>query len=235
MTANLQCIVVDDEPLAAKLIAGYVERTDFLSLAGCCHSAEEAVDIIGRTHVDLAFMDIHMPRLSGMQLARLVPENVKVIFTTAYSDYAVEGFKVDAVDYLLKPVSYDDFLAAANKALKRIAPADTQPEPQYLAVKSEYRIVRIPLADILYIEGLKDYVKIYLDGVRDPVLSLMSMKSLDDTLPSAHFMRVHRSFIVNLDKVRLVERNTILMSGKAVPVSDSYRRRFFDILGTIQP
>ncbi len=235
MTAPLQCIVIDDEPLAAKLIAGYVERTPFLALAGCYHTAEDAIEAIGHMHVDLAFMDIQMPRLSGMQMARLLPDNVKVVFTTAYADYAVEGFKVDAVDYLLKPVSYDDFLKAADKAVRRITPAEAQPEPQYLAVKSEYRIVRIPLADIAYIEGLKDYVKIYLDGVQNPVLSLMSMKSLDDTLPSSHFMRVHRSFIVNLDKVRVVERNTILLAERAVPVSDSYRRRFFEVLGTIQP
>lgn len=239
----LRCLVVDDEPLAAKLISTYVERTPFLELVAEVHSAEAALAELSRSDasVDLIFLDIHMPRLSGMQLARLVPLGVRVVFTTAYADHAVEGFRVNALDYLLKPVSYDEFLEAATRALSSAGPrpADTAaPAPaadssKYILVKSEYRLLRIPVADIVYVEGLKDYVKIYIDGGPDtrPVMTLMSMKSLEESLPQPGFVRVHRSFIVNMDKVRLVERNNIILAGRCIPVSDSCRHRFFEVLG----
>ncbi len=231
---SLNCLVVDDEPLAAKLISTYIERTPFLTLKAEVHTAEEALAILNAGGVDLVFLDIHIPRLSGMELARLVPENVNIVFTTAYSDHAVEGFRVNALDYLLKPVSYEEFLEAATRALKRVAP---RPEPAqaearkgFLLVKSEYRLVRIPFADIEYLEGLKDYVKIYLASDPKPILSLMSMKAVADELPEPSFMRVHRSFIVNLDKVRVIERNSIILGGRCIPVSDSYRPRFMEAL-----
>lgn len=232
---TLRCLVVDDEPLATKLIAAYVGRTPFLTLVGEAHNAEEAMDILQKTDVDLMFLDIRMPRMSGMELARIVPDNVRIVFTTAYADHAVEGFRVNALDYLLKPVSYDEFLVSANRALKAAGntPAATA-RPQgtdHLLVKSEYRLLRIPTADILYIEGLKDYIKIVFDSPEKPVLSLMSMKSLEDTLPEGRFMRVHRSFIVNTDKVRLIERNSIIMGGRSIPVSDTYRRSFMTLIG----
>lgn len=239
----LRCLVVDDEPLAAKLISTYVERTPFLELVAEVHSAEAALAELSRSDasVDLIFLDIHMPRLSGMQLARLVPQGVRVVFTTAYADHAVEGFRVNALDYLLKPVSYDEFLEAATRALSsaEARPADTASpaappdSSKYILVKSEYRLLRIPVADIVYVEGLKDYVKIYIDGGPDtrPVMTLMSMKSLEESLPQPGFVRVHRSFIVNMDKVRLVERNNIILAGRCIPVSDSYRHRFFEVLG----
>lgn len=232
---TLRCLVVDDEPLATKLIAAYVDRTPFMTLVGEAHNAEEAMDILQKTDVDLMFLDIRMPRMSGMELARIVPDNVRIVFTTAYADHAVEGFRVNALDYLLKPVSYDEFLVSANRALKAAGniPAAT-PRPQgtdHLLVKSEYRLLRIPTDDILYIEGLKDYIKIVFDSPEKPVLSLMSMKSLEDTLPEGRFMRVHRSFIVNTDKVRLIERNSIIMGGRSIPVSDTYRRSFMTLIG----
>ena len=236
----LRCLVVDDEPLAAKLISTYVERTPFLELIAEVHSAEAALAEVNRTDssVDLIFLDIHMPRLSGMQLARLMPRGVKVVFTTAYADHAVEGFRVNALDYLLKPVSYDEFLQAATRALSATEPyvaetAAVTDKSRFILVKSEYRLLRIPVADIIYIEGLKDYVKIYLDGGPDsrPVMTLMSMKSLEESLPQPGFVRVHRSFIVNMDKVRVVERNNIILAGRCIPVSDSYRHRFFEVLG----
>ncbi|MCH5222024.1 MAG: response regulator transcription factor [Muribaculaceae bacterium] len=237
---QIRCLVVDDEPLAAKLISNYVSRTPFLSLEAEVNSAEEALAIIQQGSVDLVFLDIRMPRLSGMQLANLVSDNVKIVFTTAYADHAVEGFKVNALDYLLKPVSYEDFIRAATRALKEleatesaIAPANEsqQASPDFLLVKSEYRLLRIPLSDIIYIEGLKDYVKIYIEGDTKPVLSLMSMKSLEDALAQPRFIRVHRSFIVNFDKIRLIERNSIIIAGRCIPISDSYKRRFFALLG----
>lgn len=241
--SEIRCLVVDDEPLAAKLISTYVERTPFLSLVAEVGSTEEALTIIQKGEIDLVFLDIRMPRLSGMQLAKIIQDQVHIVFTTAFADYAVEGFKVNALDYLLKPVSYEDFMRAATRALKEIgnestvvsSPA-TQVEPradnnEYLLVKSEYRLLRLPFTDIIYIEGLKDYVKIYLDGDTKPILSLMSMKSLEEVLSQPRFMRVHRSFIVNFDKVRTIERNSIIIAGRCIPISDSYRRRFFARLG----
>lgn len=241
MNRQVKCIVVDDEPLAAKLISTYVERTPFLSLAAEEHDAEGAMRALDENpDVGLLFLDIRMPRLSGMQLARLLPAGLKVVFTTAYADHAVDGFRVGAVDYLLKPVSYEEFLVAATRVrdaieLEQRAAATAQlpvreHHPAFLTVKSEYRLVRLPLDRILYIEGLKDYVKIYLDDDPKPVLTLMSMKSLEETLPSSTFVRVHRSFIVNTEKVRLIERNSIILGDKCIPVGESYRRNFFSIL-----
>lgn len=226
---TIDTLVVDDEPLAAALIRSYVERTPFLRLVDEVHSAEEALEVVKNSHVDLVYLDIKMPRLSGMELAKLMPRDVRVVFTTAYSDHAVEGFRLEALDYLLKPVSYEEFLESATRALRQLTPAEGAVKASgYLTVKSEYRLIRIPFADIEYIEGLKDYVKIYVAGESKAVLSLMSIKSLDEALPSTQFMRVHRSFIVNLDKVRVVERNCIIMGGHAIPVSDSYRKAFMD-------
>lgn len=226
----IDCLVVDDEPLAAALIASYVDRTPFLRLVARVHSAEEALAVISGQPVDLVFLDIKMPGLSGMQLAKLLPASTKVVFTTAYSDHAVEGFRVDALDYLLKPVSYEDFMEAANKALRAIGPAEpsSTTSGNYLLVKSEYRLLRIPWSEIDYIEGLKDYVKIYLEGQTKAILSLMSIRSLEETLPQNMFMRVHRSFIVNIEKVRVIERNCIIMGGRALPISDTYRKAFFE-------
>ena len=229
MTQMIETLVVDDEPLAAALIRSYVERTPFLHLAGEVHTAEEALDIMAKGNIELVYLDIKMPRLSGMQVARMFPPGVRVVFTTAYSDHAVEGFRVGALDYLLKPVSYEEFLESATRALRDLTPAESRIQPGgHLLVKSEYRLLRIPFGDIEFIEGLKDYVKIYISGEAKAVLSLMSIKSLEDGLPSANFMRVHRSFIVNLDKVRVIERNCIIMLGRAIPISDSYRKAFME-------
>ncbi len=229
MTQMIETLVVDDEPLAAALIRSYVERTPFLHLAGEVHTAEEALDIMAKGNIELVYLDIKMPRLSGMQVARMLPPGVRVVFTTAYSDHAVEGFRVGALDYLLKPVSYEEFLESATRALRDLTPAESRIQPGgHLLVKSEYRLLRIPFGDIEFIEGLKGYVKIYISGEAKAVLSLMSIKSLEDGLPSANFMRVHRSFIVNLDKVRVIERNCIIMLGRAIPISDSYRKAFME-------
>ena len=239
MQTILQCLVVDDEPLAAKLISTYVERTPFLALVAEVYTPEDAIARINEGGIDLIFMDIHMPRLTGMQLAKLVPASVRIVFTTAYADYAVEGFRVHALDYLLKPVSYDEFLQAANRALEdreirqasAVADSSTQPQQEFLAVKSEFRLLRLAMDDIVYIEGLKDYVKINLASDNKPVLTLMSMKALEEALPRNRFVRVHRSFIVNMNCVRIIERNAIILAGRCIPVSESYRRRFFSLLG----
>lgn len=224
----IECLVVDDEPLAASLISSYVERTPFLHLVGQTHSAESALEILSASQIDLIFLDIRMPGLSGMQLARLIPAHTRIVFTTAYSDHAVEGFRVNALDYLLKPVSYEEFLEAAKRAKNTLtlnAAPLRLPVKSHILVKSEYRLLRIELSNVLYIEGLKDYVKIYLADEHNPVLSLMSIKSLEEELPDS-FMRVHRSFIVNIERIKIIERNSIILGDRAIPVSESYKAQF---------
>lgn len=237
--SSIRCLVVDDEPLAARLISTYVERTPFLTLAGEASSAEDALKFIASEPVDLIFLDIHMPGMSGMEAARILPEGISIVFTTAYSDHAVEGFEVNALDYLLKPVNYEEFMRAATRALniarQSQQPGESQPRNNFLTVKSEYRLIRIPFDDILYCEGLKDYVKIYTNENAAPILTLMSMKGLENSLPEDTFMRVHRSFIVNMNKVRIVERNCIIMGKALIPISESSRKRFYSVMGIAAP
>lgn len=233
-TPKLRCMVVDDEPLAAALISSYVNKTPFLELAAEVGSAAEALAVLGAGDIDVVFSDIRMPGLSGLELARMVPPSTSLIFTTAYSDYALEGYQVDAMDYLLKPVSYAEFMRASSKALQRHNERQSAPTATaahgFLTVKSEYRTIRIPFAEIDYIEGLKDYVKIFIHDATAPILTLMSMKTLEEMLPATEFMRVHRSYIVRLGAVRVIERNTIIMRGSCIPVSESYRKAFFSAM-----
>lgn len=232
---HLRCAVVDDEPLASALIAGYVRRTPFLELAAELNNAEEALALALGGAVDLIFLDIHMPGLDGLQLASRLPDTVSVVFITAYADHALEGFGAGAIHYLLKPVSYSEFLEAASRAKARCAPAHVETAPreqsQFLTVKSEYKIVRVPIDEIDFVEGLKDYIKIYSGGSERPLLTIMSMKAAEEALAGANFMRVHRSYIVNLNRVRVVERNCILMGGRAIPVSEACRKRFAAAIG----
>ena len=231
---KLNCAIIDDEPLAVELMAGYVRKTPFLTLCGSFGSGSAAFDMLRDRPVDLLFCDIQMPGLSGMELSRMLPADTRVIFTTAFSRYAVEGFRVNAVDYLLKPISYADFLAAAQKALEWFelkrhagAPAD---DLRSIFVKTEYRLRQIGFDSILYIEGLKDYVKIHVEEETHPVLTLTSLKSLEEQLPADRFVRVHRSFIVQPSKIRSIERNRIVFGKEYSPVSENYRQAFFDFL-----
>ncbi len=231
---NLRCVVVDDEPLAQDLIASYIEKTPFLVLVGKFNSAQDAVKTILENNIDIVFLDIHMPQLSGMEFARIVPPSCRIIFTTAYDRYAIEGFKLNALDYLMKPISYEEFINSANRALewvelRRKAEAATN-EKNYLIVKSEYKYVQIPVKNILFIEGLKDYVKIYLTEDKSPITTLMSMKSLEKFLPETEFMRVHRSFIVNTTKMRIIERNRIVFGSHYIPISESYKQTFVNYI-----
>ena len=220
---RLRCIVVDDEPLACRLIASYVDRTDNLELFGSFTSAQQALDAINSVEPDIAFLDIQMPELTGLDIARRINGSTRIVFTTAYRDFAVEGFQVNALHYLLKPISYQEFLQAVERA-----GAVTQDPKQYITVKSEYRLIRIPVDDILYIEGLKDYIKIYIDGQPRPVLTLMSMKSIETLLPNDSFMRVHRSYIANIDRIRVMEQGRIVYGDSRIPVSDSCRPLLLD-------
>ncbi len=311
--STIKCIVVDDEPLAARLIEGYVRKTPFLSLEGTFTGSAAAFEFLHGHDVDLLFCDIQMPGLSGMELSRMLPERTRIIFTTAFSDYALEGFKVRALDYLLKPVSYEDFLGAALKARDyfelaeracRVADTSAAPghldrlddhaanpvsssaaaaggaapghldrredrqdgldgrqnnpghrdcrddqacrddrdcrddrartavpqNPRSIFVKTEYRLQQIELDKITYIEGLKDYVKIHLDGGAPPVLSLMRLKSLEDSLPQNSFVRVHKSFIVRLCRIDAIERNHIIIGQDRIPIGESYQSALFRAL-----
>lgn len=223
MTIN--CAIIDDEPLAAGLLKSYAEKTPFLHLTGTYGSAIEAMRELREHPVQLLFLDIQMPELSGTEFAKILPKETKVIFTTAFQQYAIEGYKVSALDYLLKPISYDDFLRAANKALDTFNTAQRQQaceRDRFIFVKSEYKLVRVALDDILYIEGLKDYVRIYLqDGQK--LMSLMSMKKLEEYLPRPEFLRTHRSYIVHMSRVEQIDRFRIVFGSEFLPISDSYK------------
>ncbi len=292
---NITCIVVDDEPLAARLMESYVRKTPFLSLEGTFSGGAAAFAFLQEHAIDLLFCDIQMPGLNGMELSRMLPERTRIIFTTAFSNYALEGFKVRALDYLLKPISYADFLSSAMKAkeyfemaeraAQAIVPADiiisaaapasnlspavpansapaadasnpllsqpscisSDPAPaqaqagsspvpsgggnlRSIFVKTEYRLQQIELDKITYIEGLKDYVKIHLNDGTQPVLSLMRLKNLEERLPSDRFIRVHKSYIVQLSQIEAIERSHILIGPDRIPIGDSYQSTLFSTL-----
>jgi len=228
---KIKCIAIDDEPLALKQMQTYIEKTPFLELTAACNSAFEAMDILANETVDLLFVDINMPDLNGLDFVKSLNQKPLIIFTTAYSEYALEGFKVDAIDYLLKPIGYPDFLKAAQKAEKYLgntkeSSEKLQMDDEHLFIKSEYKIVRINLSEIKYIEGMREYVRIHLLHSK-PVMSLLSMKSIEQQLPEDRFMRVHRSFIVNLKQVNMIERNRIIFDNEVyIPISEQYKEKF---------
>ncbi len=229
---KISCIAIDDEPLAVKKISAYIQKTPFLELVAECRSAFEAMEIINNRAIQLIFIDINMPDLNGLEFVKSLTDKPYIVFTTAYSEYAVEGFQVDATDYLLKPITYNNFLKAANKVKSLIdlkansLKESVKTTASHLFVKSEYKLIRIELDDIKYIESQHEYIKIHLINSA-PVMTQMSMKTIEEQLPSGRFMRVHRSFIVNLKRISVIERNRIVFDGKVyIPVSDQYREKF---------
>jgi len=180
--------------------------------------------------VNLLFLDIQMPELNGLEFSRMVDPQTRIVFTTAFGQYAIDGYRVNALDYLLKPISYPDFLQAANKALQWFDLVQKPEEKESIYVKSDYKLVQIELKKILYIEGLKDYIKIYLEDSPKPILSLMSMKSMEELLPANRFMRVHRSYIVQKEKIRIIDRGRIVFDKTYIPISDSYKQAFQSFL-----
>lgn len=229
----IRCIVIDDEPLALKQIESYIQKTPFLENVATLESALFASEVLKNEHIDLMFVDINMPDLNGMDFVKTLVNPPKVIFTSAYAEYALDGFKVDAIDYLLKPICFTDFLKSANKAKAWVETHPTgsvqiRNDEEFLFIKSDYRIMRINFKEINYIEAMNEYVKIHLTGSK-PIMSLISMKLLEQQLPAERFMRVHRSFIVNLSKITVIERNRIVFDGKVyIPVSDQYKEKFQD-------
>lgn len=223
---TLRCAIVDDEPLALGLLESYVNKTPFLELAGKYSSAVHAMKDLPDKVVDLLFLDIQMPELNGLEFSKMVDAHTRIVFTTAFGQYAIDGYRVNALDYLLKPISYVDFLQAANKALQWFELTQKTEEIESVFVKSDYKLVQVDLKKILYIEGLKDYIKIYTDDSPKPILSLMSMKAMEELLPNTRFIRVHRSYIVQKDKIRIVDRGRIVFDKTYVPISDSYKQIF---------
>jgi two-component system LytT family response regulator len=229
---KIRCLAIDDEPLAVKKIAGYIQKVPFLELVAECRSAAEAMSIMDTTDIQLLFIDINMPDISGMEFVKSLTSKPYVVFTTAYSEYAVEGFQVDATDYLLKPITFSNFLKAANKVKNRIELSSNnqkesvQTTANHLFVKSEYKLTRIELDDIKYIESQHEYIKIHLAN-STAVSTQLSLKSIEEQLPPGRFMRIHRSYIVNLAKISIIERNRIVFDGKTyIPVSDQYKEKF---------
>jgi len=233
---KISCVIVDDEPMALNLVESYVEKTPFLDLKQKCSSAIEAMEFIKNNPVDLLFLDIQMPDLTGIEFSKMLPKDTRVIFTTAFDHYALEGFKVEAIDYLLKPFDYAEFLAAANKAATWFELVKGKKQPavseakEFLFVKSEYKQLRIKLADVLYFEGLKDYIKIWLKDNPKAILTLMSLKSLEQELPETQFMRVHRSFIVSLKNIDVIERSQIIINDQRITISEQYKPKFLEYI-----
>ncbi len=228
---NITCIIVDDEPPALALLEGYIARTPFLELVGKCTSPYQAMQILQSVKVDLVFLDIQMPGVTGIELSRVIQNGPRVVFTTAYSQYALEGFKVDALDYLVKPFNYEEFIKAANKALAWFGRGHGETEQSShseasIFVKSDYKLVKIDLDKILYVEGLKDYLKIYTIDHPKPILTIMTLKTMEEKLPANMFMRVHRSFIVNLTKISTVDRSRIVFDKVYIPIAESYKEKF---------
>lgn len=230
----MNCIAVDDEPLALNLIEDFVKKIPFLTYIKSCKNAFEAIEIIQKEKIDLIFVDINMPDVSGIELIKNIENKPLVIFTTAYSEYAIQGFELSAVDYLIKPFLFERFFKAVNKAYElfnlknkktnSITEINTFTK-DYIFVKADYSSVKILLSDILYIEGLKDYVKIHTKEKR--ILTLITMKKIEEKLPSSNFIRVHRSFIVALDKIESIQRHRIIMNNNRIPVGDSYKTDFY--------
>ena len=229
---TLNCAIIDDEPLALEMMSDYVQKTPFLTLTGAYNSAVQAIKTIRENPVDLLFLDIQMPELSGLEFAKVLPKRTKVVFTTAFPQYAVEGYEVEAFAYILKPISYEAFLKVAKRAydwFSQSEKAKNYAKDRFIFVKSEYRLVRFDLDDCLFIEGLKDYVRIYTEN-GDKIMSLMNMKTLEDFLPKPEFLRSHRSYIVHMNKVKCLDRFRMNIGENYIPVSESYKDVILDYL-----
>jgi two-component system LytT family response regulator len=227
----MKCLIVDDEPLAQQVMEEFAGRVPFLEVAGKCSSATEAIEALRTKAIDLIFLDIHMPRLSGLDFISSLQNPPQFILVTAYSEYALQGFNVNATDYLMKPVPFERFLKAVTKAHElftlrnRSTSENVASSDRFMLVKSGYQTVKILFESITYIEGLKDYVKIFTEG-KKPVLSLLTMKGLVETLPSDKFLRIHKSYIVAIDRISTISRNRVLIGEKWIPVGENYRDAF---------
>ena len=247
----IRCLAIDDEPLALQQLVAYIHKVPFLELAAQCQSALEARQFLENDTVDAIFCDINMPDLNGMDFVKSLAVPPLIVFTTAYSEYAVEGFRVNAVDYLLKPFGLQDFQRAANRLKERLTPSPLSPHPSDISpqtsalspqtsslkddtifLKTEYRIVKVSISDIRYVEAMSEYLKVYLEGDAKPIVTLLSMKKMEERLPD-NFMRIHRSYIVNLSKIQEVNKNRVIMDADTyLPIGDMYKETFQQYLDT---
>ena len=231
----IRCMAIDDEPLALQQIAAYIGKVPFLELAAQCQSALEAHAFLQHDMVDVIFCDINMPDLNGMDFIKALVAPPLVVFTTAYAEYAVEGFKVNAVDYLLKPFGLQDFMRAANRIQERLQPQSspashlsplTSESDDVIFLKTDYRIVKVAISDIRYVEAMSEYLKVYLESDAKPIVTLLSMKKMEERLPD-YFMRIHRSYIINLTKIQEVNKNRVIMDSETyLPIGDMYKETF---------
>jgi len=221
----IRCVVVDDEPLATKLLAQYVSKTPGLELKMKTTRANEALKRVQEGNVDLIFLDIQMPQMNGIELMKVVGKNCHVVLTTAYPEYALEGFEHDVIDYLLKPITYDRFLVAVNKIKERFhkEPVIFTEAPQYIFIKSGHRIQRIMFSSIFYIEALRDYIAFHTDEGK--MLSLENMRNMEEVLPATIFTRIHKSFIINKSKIEFIEKWKIIINKQYLPVGETYRKK----------
>ncbi|MDB5090725.1 MAG: DNA-binding response regulator [Mucilaginibacter sp.] len=237
----IRCLIVDDEPLALHILEDYISKIPFLQLVKATTNPIEALTLVQEKLVDLVFLDVQMPELTGIQFLRIANGKAKVILTTAYPQYALEGYELDVIDYLLKPIAFDRFFKSVQKAQAVLQPAAApiQPEPaqqqkqqdllsDFIFVKTEHKIQKVYLNNILFIEGLKDYISIFTPAER--IITLQNMKKMEDALPEKHFIRVHKSYIVSINKIDSIERSRIFIGDKVIPVGDTYREEFFKIV-----
>lgn len=239
----IRCLAIDDEPLALRQLESYIAKTDFLEWVASCPSALEARKLLAREPIDAIFTDINMPDLGGMDFVKALADPPLVVFTTAYPQYAVEGFKVNAVDYLMKPFGLDEFLVAAKKvkrqydllhaaAAPEAAPVSA-PEEDTLFFKMEHRMVRVRIPDIIHVQGMGEYLKIRIAGEKEPAIVLLSMKKLEESLPARRFLRIHKSYLVNLERISQVSKGHVLMEdGASLPVGDLYREALSRYVGS---
>lgn len=233
----LRCIAVDDEPLALDLLEDNISKVPYLQLVGCCSNAMEAMKILQQQSVDLIFLDIQMPGLTGLQFIQSLANKPMIILITAYEKFALEGFNLDVVDYLVKPVSLERFVKACNKAFElhqlksRSRENSNHAEPDYFFVNVDYSLLKINFADIIYVEGLKDYVKIHLRNASKAIITRISMKALEAQLPLTRFIRIHKSFIVSVNAITAVRKNSVFIGDMELPVSDNYRDAVDTITG----
>lgn len=233
---TLTCMIVDDEPLAVKMLEDFVSRTPYLRLAASFNDPVLALSTLRESSVDVLFLDIQMPDLDGLNLSRMVPPGTRVIFTTAFKEYAFDSYEVNALDFLLKPIRYHKFLGAAEKVRQWFEMSSVKEERGSLFVRVDSQLRQVEISRILYVTGLKDYVMIYLEGEARPLITHVTMKAMEEMLPSGRFMRVHRSYIVALDKIRSVDRNNCVYIGKEIiHVTDAYKEAFNAYLKAAQP
>ena len=235
----INCIAVDDEPLALDLIRDYILKVPFLNLLRTFDNGMETLDFLKKSQVDLLFLDIQMDDLTGIQLIKVLKQKPLIIFTTAYPNYAIEGYELDVIDYLLKPISFERFVKAVDKVYEKLQTDKllksdhkeitiASPRDDFFFIKTELRLEKVKFADILYIEGMGDYLRVVTNSKR--IMTLQSFRRMEELLPSEKFSRVHKSFIVALDKIESIERNRIKIADKLIPISDSYKKCFYNYL-----